>query len=51
MPPHPRADRVETLAGYSQADLGNGRHSVMYDASQASGSAYISVRGTYQACP
>jgi Ca2+-binding RTX toxin-like protein len=32
-----------TLAGYSQADLGNGRLSVMFGADPASGSAYMSV--------
>jgi hypothetical protein len=32
-----------TLAGYSQADLGNGRLSVTFDADPASGSAYMSV--------
>jgi RTX calcium-binding nonapeptide repeat (4 copies) len=32
-----------TLAGYSQADLGNGRLSVTFGADPASGSAYMSV--------
>jgi Ca2+-binding RTX toxin-like protein len=34
-----------TLAGYSQADLGNGRLSVSFGTDPASGSAYMSVHG------
>jgi RTX calcium-binding nonapeptide repeat (4 copies) len=34
-----------TLAGFSQADLGNGRLSVMFGADPASGSAYMYVHG------
>jgi hypothetical protein len=34
-----------TLAGYSQADLGNGRLSVTFGTDPASGSAYMSVHG------
>jgi Ca2+-binding RTX toxin-like protein len=40
-----RATASLTLAGYTQADLGNGRLSVLFGNDPASGSAYMNIHG------